>query len=49
MRALVMHGAPYESTRVIVSHLVDGLCATRWPTTAGLIVQNNALVVGGPI
>jgi hypothetical protein len=55
MRALVVYGAPYESTRVVAGYVADGLRATHAVTvvpvagvTADLLVGTDLLVVGGP-
>jgi hypothetical protein len=55
MRALVVYGAPYESTRVVAGYVADGLRATHAVTvvpvagvTADLLAGTDLLVVGGP-
>jgi hypothetical protein len=55
MRALVVYGAPYESTRVVAGHVADGLRATHTVTvvpvagvTADILAGTDLLVVGGP-
>ena len=55
MRALVVYGAPYDSTHVVADHVAEGLRATHEVTvvpvagaTVDLMAETDLLVVGGP-